>query len=524
MLFTLAGCGDKKTTQQETDKSLKQETKEQETKKQEKEEVVSVKDKDAVYDFISTKYNGKYTREDFDKWKSFYMDINNNKNEEVAFSTTYGDGNLEKIIFITGDNGKYEVIPSDIALAKYENTLAYDDGFISVTQKGGGSGAFMRIMNVYVFDGKEINKMNLELIMENIASLPPGSDWRNQYGDIIEGDLNNFVFVTSEEDSETGVRTPIQKIRYIFDKDNMNYKKELLQLKNKVKEVVKEEVNDYKKGYTYDIENNALFITYKNTGKKVKISDKYQVEYAEKSFDESKVYFTTTEKSNPSTYYINLKDGKVVYVNKGAFFGDVGEYPYTNYVILSTEKNGTTTRYVVDRHGKFACDLGVRIDEDIVAQIASAIELQFSDAVGYSKLEGFDNETINSGNKDLKIIYSDYRLVVIPMHQTINQNKLARRTVSFGDNPDNVKMTFSIFGELENIKITYFDSMDASGEVENIGTLKNSYVDIYAPMLNDMSHIKVTGKFHDGEGYYKDVQFTLDDMRDKGEYKIINFE
>lgn len=43
-------------------------------------------------------------------WKSFYMDINNNKNEEVAFSTTYGDGNLEEIIFITGDNGKYEVI------------------------------------------------------------------------------------------------------------------------------------------------------------------------------------------------------------------------------------------------------------------------------------------------------------------------------------------------------------------------------------------------------------------------------
>lgn len=66
--------------------------------------------------------------------------------------------------------------------------------------------------------------------------------------------------------------------------------------------------------------------------------------------------------------------------------------------------------------------------------------------------------------------------------------------------------------------------MDADGEIENIGTLKNSYVDIYAPMPNDMSYIKVTGKFHDGEGFYKDVQFTLDDMRDKGEYKIINFE
>jgi hypothetical protein len=66
--------------------------------------------------------------------------------------------------------------------------------------------------------------------------------------------------------------------------------------------------------------------------------------------------------------------------------------------------------------------------------------------------------------------------------------------------------------------------MDDTGTAEYIGDITNAQVVVNANLPNDMSTVKVTGKFYDGEGMYIDVAFNLDNMRSLEEYQIIAIE
>lgn len=77
---------------------------------------------------------------------------------------------------------------------------------------------------------------------------------------------------------------------------------------------------------------------------------------------------------------------------------------------------------------------------------------------------------------------------------------------------------------MQNVKLAYFESMDSAGEVKTMGTIKNGYVEVHAPFGTDMSYVKVTGKIHEGEGFYQNVEFTLDDARDVEAYKVYKYK
>lgn len=78
--------------------------------------------------------------------------------------------------------------------------------------------------------------------------------------------------------------------------------------------------------------------------------------------------------------YLDLATSKVHYVGVGAFVRYIRDYPYTNYTIVDTDVDGSTTYSTYNSSNQFSCELGVSLEEDMVTQIASAIEMQHSDA------------------------------------------------------------------------------------------------------------------------------------------------
>lgn len=138
------------------------------------------------------------------------------------------------------------------------------------------------------------------------------------------------------------------------------------------------------------------------------------------------------------------------------------------------------------------------------------------------KLAGFRNETING----TPINYSDYRVVVIPMYDGLNSLQWVNEDIgSVTQGPQGMQVNFAIFGHLNDIKITNYEGMGSEGETLNVGALYNAHVGVRVWLPNsDMSYIQVTGVADLGNGDTRNVEFTLDDMRDSSDYKVIMYK
>jgi len=149
---------------------------------------------------------------------------------------------------------------------------------------------------------------------------------------------------------------------------------------------------------------------------------------------------------------------------------------------------------------------------------------EYYESTTFGKLVNIDDESFLTDQQgEVYVDYSEYRCVVIPMFDTMNSEEAPDTVVSFeGDYLNELK--FTVFGKLQDIKITNVTGMDDEGVSQEIEALNNATVKVMADLPNDMSYVKVTGRFHDGEGYYEEVEFTLDDMRDPSAYNIVMFE
>ena len=152
-------------------------------------------------------------------------------------------------------------------------------------------------------------------------------------------------------------------------------------------------------------------------------------------------------------------------------------------------------------------------DEDFIGYVES----------GEGKKIGLENEIFTTTNQgDFYVDYADYRCVIIPAHHTINSSKTQKISVDF-PGQYSTKLKFTVFGEIQDVQINYVPYMGEEGQWKDLGLISNSTVEINASLPTDMSSVIVHGRYHQGEGYYEDFEFSLDDMRDLEEYDIIFF-
>lgn len=133
----------------------------------------------------------------------------------------------------------------------------------------------------------------------------------------------------------------------------------------------------------------------------------------------------------------------------------------------------------------------------------------------------FESETINGEFID----YNQYTAVIVPMYSGINYGEwapLEMKEVRVSDN-DNNEVNFAVFGTMKNVTITNIENVGDAGTSEHIDIITDSKVRVFCRLPNDMSYAKVTGYVEVGSEEQK-VEFTLDDMRDSSEYKVLLFK
>lgn len=287
--------------------------------------------------------------------------------------------------------------------------------------------------------------------------------------------------------------------------------------------------NDYTKGYTTEVKDGSIFLTYNNSGNTVEIynpktstihkndghgeftflAGESQSSNAIKVYKnpEHRLYFEANENAKnilPSAVlYIDMETSNIFFVGIGELEYCLETDPLTNWTILKDDK----VYNVYDNNNLFKCTLNY-LDKELPLQVLNEVSKSESTDSDKTTIE-LKPETIN----DTYIDYSKYKAVVIPYNDTINKDNLTNVSYDFSDNTSH-SHCFSVIGEISDVKIVYQENMDSDPTEKSIDKITNSYVQLNVPAGSDFSNIKVTAKIALNNGNTKEISFTYDDVSD----------
>lgn len=518
-----------------------------------------VKDSDDVYQFISTTFPDKYNKSDFDMWVPKYFDLTGDGNDEVAYVSD--GGKLKTLLIISADNGDFSILSNYIKLAKYTNAVHFKDGFIALQRKSGGTGISEKYQDFFIYNGADLVDLKVSLIIEAHYA---GQNKNVEQKGIINGSYDNFTYTLNETDVNTGQTKLLKQESYSFNISKEEFSCQLIQdnTNNMATEnttntnpptsstsvtqatassnsnstttspttttAPKPKANDYRDGYSATIEDDCVYVTYTNTKNKVKLYDP-KTSTLKKSNGEtvisgdiydSEAYITYDEGSNNKLYfsiygggteitlYVDMNDLSIYYVGRGSLKYRIEHSPYYDWVVLEALKY-----HVYDDNNNHKCELEY-LDRELLVQIAYTIQqLEGGGTTETSSSDSpYTSETINGQFID----YSKYSTVIIPGYETVNKDALKEEFYSFAE--ENVhNHYFAIFGTMDDIMISYQESMDSNEYTQSVGSLSNSYVYIQVPPGTDFSVARVVGTIYESDGSEKVITLIFNDMSEEGQ-------
>lgn len=558
LVFSLAGCGNKEP--QKTEEQIREEVRlEMEAEEKAKEEAesqktVNIKDDESVYAFLNEKYPGQYSRENFDDWNIVYSDFTGDGTKDAAY---YSDQmtELKGVLFISVDGGVFKLIENEIEISKiYTQKISRKGDFIVHTITSGGTGLNVEVENLYAYNGEKIVDTGASLLTKGHESQRPTSDYPDGYlmamkGET-EGGIYDFMHTYTRTDKNKNEVVETIKTSYKYDPNTYKFLIEEIENSNKVdgekdesktdsKESSQASQNDasaaekayydpadlkegsrigeftvesigYEKGRSFAINLTGEAIS------KGKIRG-----YFDDMYGENVYVFSSKEKliDKPIMYKFNSGwENKVENIEGDIMNPEILDNKVRKYLLDGNEIEVTAVvgsyshAYADETEGGAGVEL---LSVDIESQISIFVEDK------EQGLSGFEKETFTTNNMgDYVVDYKDYKLVVVPMHETKNISKLEKIDVDF-DGEYKTKLNFAVFGELKDVKLNNVANMGEEGQWKMLGDVKNAYIQIEANTPTDFSAVMVSGKYVDGSGNYEVVEFTLDDMRDESAYDII---
>lgn len=231
LLFNLAGCSSNKKSEEQLKEEIKAQLKAEIAQEQEKANAhaasqeapkvdpADVKDRDALYRFINYYIAPDIAINNFNECEIVYADITGNGSDEAVIVSPNVNW-FKNVELITGDNGKFESIPSDIPLAKYNTRASFEDGFLSVIGATGGTGELISYMNLYIYDGSKMIMVLEGLDLVHNVDFP---DARYvEHGDI-KGSLKDFTFTITKHDNITGKENVTKKEQYTYNANTKSF-------------------------------------------------------------------------------------------------------------------------------------------------------------------------------------------------------------------------------------------------------------------------------------------------------------
>ncbi|MBS7525313.1 hypothetical protein KHM83_01335 [Fusibacter paucivorans] len=499
-----------------------------------------------------------------DQLSFYYADVNGDGEEDVICYSESPTSSFTEIAVVTIKDGEYATLPNDIEpVFVYEQSFSKEGDFLIRKVRGGGTGV-SDTSNIiyYAAEGMVVNT-GTSLTLEGYTSIPPMPSAPNGVSESYKGEIFDMSYKVGTDDdqwlmfqydytetddmNETVIYSKSET--YTFEPSTHQYDVQVNEESGKAgtqgAAPLSENVyvlGNLRAGQTlsgfdvteaYDNVGSDAFVGLAN-GSVVIEGDLW---YDQEMWDE----FLFTADDPVIDYPIRFDiDGQIFDIDRpgyASFQTNIEEYltaeqiDYVKNQGQSAKIKLTVTSFNIDI--AYASEGGEGIafssfewlddmGEDERDQPLSNSEA--AESINGDKLTGLHNETFyTTAQGEFVVNYPDYRLVIVPMFDTINEDSVKTQTVDFeGDYLNTLK--FTVFGKLEDVTILNIEGMDDTGTPEYLGDVANAQVIVNANLPNDMATVKVTGKFYDGEGTYLDVSFNLDNMRSLEEYQIIVME
>lgn len=505
-------------------------------------EVENITDKAFLADLILTNFDNVLLnkQELVDQLTFDYFDFTSDGVVDVVCYSPSSNG-FDDTAFFTVKEGKITLVPCDYGWAQYEQTYQFDGTFIIKDSTGGGTGLYTQTRELLVYNGEKIISTGAILVKNSRTSAP---DYETETVGTTTFDVTDDYTRFIHEVRMTGTETSYEKNKYVYDPSTYMFKITKL-VGNESNEASNNNSNNDSE-HGYDVRNlkedqKLEQYTVKNVHyiKNDEASFDLEGEVTLKGvieFDEMWYEYTFTSHENMLDNPIQM-DSYSFYKPEYASFdqGLLSQLSKAEMAYLeahkSIEVSVTLSHYGMSM--KDGTEGGSRVEiKDI--KVLTAVN-QNGDQSGTSTddakdnsgqiLKGLENETFSIVDKgDFFVDYSKYRCVVVPMRGSQNMDAISdnRIPVKFSDGEP--RLFFSVFGELEDVRLNYIAYMGDEGKWHEVGNVKNGLVLIAAELPNDMSYVKVYGRVNKGNDTYENVEFTLDDARDDDAYEIYTVE
>lgn len=97
----------------------------------------------------------------------------------------------------------------------------------------------------------------------------------------------------------------------------------------------------------------------------------------------------------------------------------------------------------------------VKMDDNELERLNKEINNLLEKSMPDVYLSGFDYEKLYSEDSPITIDYSRYSLVIVPMQDSKNMDKLEPRIVNVSEEDNFIGIKFSVFGTLHNVSLTH---------------------------------------------------------------------
>lgn len=268
--------------------------------------------------------------------------------------------------------------------------------------------------------------------------------------------------------------------------------------------------NEFIKGELYT-EHDMIYVRFAENlfDKNVLLKDELSSDVeSEIDFNAYAFYVDKSKLKLPPEYISYIMDGGIIQ----------GAELYVNEISYEIDPMAEKTNAIISE---------VKINDDEVKKINEAINKKATNTKPDIYLTGFENETLYYEDSEFDMNYSKYSLVIIPMQESKNMAKLTPRVVKVTETGKEGMLSFSVFGTLHNVKLSYVknanDSSEKPKEIFIADKIENECVLISSEMPTDFSYITITGNYQYVSSM-EEISFALDDMRDPESYRIFTVD
>lgn len=421
-----------------------------------------------LYTFVNENIQ-TVTQAQFETWEITYLDITGDGTEEAVLVSSYDKAWTGMLEIVSNDSGVLQRVLSDVPLGADGTAVDLQNGILAVTVSDGGTGLQYTDMGLYVYTGEEVVNALGGLTMSYVMQ---SDDIAYENSAFIDGDYTDFIYTLIRYDDVEKRQTVEKKSRYVYNAVSHNFDEQPLEA------VITPPQNPA--DFTYEIRDGDLAVKYDGMENSI-VLIKAGFTYDLLMEDKQEPVLIQKTLSVLSAY----SSDRVLNFNAKA---EITGSQLVCYIDMRTLEIHWLKTISLDRQDEPAVRLIDMLDESIRGE---------------------------------QIQYSNNSLVIVPYYPADGMNEASLNAVVVEDDTQGPTVSFAVFGTLENVTITRYDSSRTDVGEWTFSAFENTRVDILSSLASQDAFYGITGQIYVGKGLYVDISFAMDAIREASEYDVV---